>query len=105
VSLIVISVSNDSLTTGKVTVKDMGRLFSAYPAQFLYFELLWRDATSGDGKSYSRYFAVVEDKDQYSQMVANANITNIDPAMGLQGSHRAPMFKATSARMPAVGNI
>lgn len=41
-SLIVISVPNDSLTTGKVTVKDMGRLFSAYPAQLLYFELLWR---------------------------------------------------------------
>jgi hypothetical protein len=91
-SLIVTSVSNDSPTAGKVIVNDMARLLLEYPARLLYFELLWRDATSGDGKSYSRYFAVVGAGDTagYGEMVANPNITNIDPAMpeqtGLNGS-------------------
>lgn len=79
----------------------MAELLGQYPAELLYFELVWHDPTSGDGKSYSRYFALVSDTDPSPQLFSDPGITNDTPAMpeqtGLSDSDSdGPMASPTS---------
>lgn len=95
-------VSNDSLTTGKVTINDMAQLLGDYPTELLYFELLWVDAISGDGRSYSRYFALVANADSAAQIASEPQITSTAPAipeqtgLGFGAGSTASVVTATS---------